>query len=428
MGSGNTCTHGLPIGLCSECGQGNGPGTILYLRGSNGISEGQKEKFVEQIAKLLPASIGGNDYKASDTHGSKELLDKYNDFKGKEGERLDAEKVHISKPTEENKEKVAEAAKMSHEALQNMQKELMAALQKKAESDREGQALLASANVGATVNIAGLVGVPQSVQYYAAESPILQLHSLAALELWRDVHLRKIIGSAGGLAQCGVLKLMRPGCPACVQIKPPLEQALESLSLPQGIMAAVDVSCMGDKGCPFGSWLQSEMQPYWNNYIPAMIGVKVLPAGYQYFPIEVSGQRTAQALSDLLRQHLVLSQVSDYTDKIVAVESQMAQNRDYADLQSFMNISPNGFGDGKSKAGKLEQQIMQQLGQPLTEWMNGLNSGMLTDAEREALSSATVDSFSGVRSKVYDEYSKLATARPANSDLQVLIEALNGAM
>ena len=79
-------------------------------------------------------------------------------------------------------------------------------------------------------------------------------------------------------------------------------------------------------------------------------------------------------------------------------------------------------------AGKLEQQIMQQLGQPLTEWMNGLNSGMLTDAEREALSSATIDSFSGVRSKVYDEYSKLATARRANSDLQVLIEALNGAM
>ena len=91
--------------------------------------------------------------------------------------------------------------------------------------------------------------------------------SLAALDAWRDAPAQ--LGWSWWVRSCSlcVRRVLR------AQIKSPLEEALRRL-------AAARRGCRnrrvvhGHQRCPFGKWLQSDMQPYWNNYIPAFIGVR----------------------------------------------------------------------------------------------------------------------------------------------------------
>jgi hypothetical protein len=133
---------------------------------------------------------------------------------------------------------------------------------------------------------------------------LLPLVHIDAFNIWKDTMLgnynsirRKLLPDAlmSSNRYCGLLQLYKPTCPACVQFKTPLDEALKLLDLPYGYAAAIDTSCMNDSSCPLGAMLMNMYNTsIWDGTVPSLFGV-VLEPRFQLVAINIDDYLSAKA-------------------------------------------------------------------------------------------------------------------------------------
>lgn len=348
----------------------SGLGQVLVMRGKTALSDSEKLAFAEKVAGSLSAE------------SAKAITDLTADAKKK-----------VSDANSNAKD--AEKVKAATEALrQLMDKTVSVAKEHVSELTKLGA-------------VATQGGEPV-LQYYGAGSGVIQIQSVAGFELWRDVMLRQVGGGVG------IIQLMRPNCPACARIKGPLEQAIEMASVPDGMVAAIDVSCMNLDSCPLSALIQSDLSAHWNNYIPAFIGCRVNPTGYTYFAIDAV-QNTLASLTDMLKKELALSAFESYNDALVSAENEVLSAKSKSDAAEYIGnlLEMRDLNIAGNTA--LERQLrrfQKQYVSPVASWANHLDSDLLSPKEQRELRRATVkgveSSLDTILDTVASRYRKLA--------------------